>query len=217
MPYFFRNAEIQFVYGGVKEYMIKNIDAKIPTSRQIWEMVNLEDKEGLITKDILKSILTTNLEEYDEKNFIEPKFNAWILINKLRAGTTDVVDEARNLDNISDLDQALDSANKIKSIIDEVSSTRFLIDDDMGSDFDEPENHVQDSSKFKVKSGFDTIDHMLNNGWDQGSLNILMAETSNGKCCFSSTQIHLRKKNNIIFQSEIGTLFSNISKGESYI
>lgn len=181
MPYFFRNTEIQYVYANIKEYISKNIDAKVPTARQIWDMVNLEDKEGLITKEILKSILTTNLDEYDEKNFIEPKFNAWILTNKLKAGTIDIVDETRNLDDISDFDQAMESANRIKSIIDEVSSTRFLNDDDMGSDFDEADNHVQDSSKFKVKSGFATLDHMLNNGWDQGSLNILMAETSNGK------------------------------------
>jgi replicative DNA helicase len=181
MPYFFRNTEIQFVYGTLKEYISKSIDAKVPSARQIWDMVNLDDKEGLITKEILKSILTTNLEEYDEKNFTEPKFNAWVLTNKLKAGTVEIVDESRNLDNISDFEQALESANKIKSIIDEVSSTSFLTDDNMGSDFDEADNHIQDSSRFKVKSGFPTIDHMLNGGWDQGSLNILMAETSNGK------------------------------------
>lgn len=181
VPHFFRNSEIQFIYSTLRGYMIKDFDVKIPTPKQIWEMVNLEDKEGLITKEILKSILTLNLDDYDEKNFIEPKFNAWILTNRLRAGTVDIVDETRNLDNISDFEQAIESANKIKSIIDEVSSTRFLSDDDMGSDFDDPDNHIQDSSKFKVKSGFETIDHMLGGGWDQGSLNVIMAETSNGK------------------------------------
>ena len=182
MPYFFRNSEIQFVYGVVKEYITSNFDANIPTARQMWEMVSLEDKSDIITKEILKSILTVNLNEYDEKNFIDPKFNAWILSNRLRAGAVDIVDETRNLDNMSGFDQILESANKIKSIIDDVSSTSFLSDDNMGSDFDDAENHIQDSSRFKVKSGFETLDHMLNGGWDQGSLNILMAETSNGKC-----------------------------------
>lgn len=181
LPHFFRNSEIQFIYTTLRSYMLKDFDIKIPTPKQIWEMVNLDDKEGLITKEILKSILTVNLDEYDEKRFIEPKFNAWILTNRLRSGTVDIVDETRNLDNISDFDEAIESANRIKSIIDEVSSTRFLSDDDMGSDFDDADNHIQDSSKFKVKSGFETIDHMLGGGWDQGSLNILMAETSNGK------------------------------------
>lgn len=218
VPHFFRNSEIQFIYSTLRGYMMKDFDVKIPTPKQIWEMVNLEDKEGLITKEILKSILTLNLDDYDEKNFIEPKFNAWILTNRLRAGTVDIVDETRNLDNISDFEQAIESANKIKSIIDEVSSTRFLSDDDMGSDFDDPDNHIQDSSKFKVKSGFETIDHMLGGGWDQGSLNVIMAETSNGKCCLESTKIYIRnKKDNEIKMVDFKSLFTKISKGGSDI
>ena len=68
-PYFFRNSEIQFVYAIIREYMIKS-DAQIPTPRQILDMTSLEDKEGVITKEILKSILQVDLKEYDEKNFI---------------------------------------------------------------------------------------------------------------------------------------------------
>lgn len=209
MPFFFRNTEIQFVYGVIKEYVLRNMDTKVPGARQIWDMVNLDDKEGLITKEILKSILTTNLDEYDLANFIEPKFNAWILTNKIKAGAIDIVDETRNLDNISDFEQALESANRIKSIIDEVSSTSFLNDDNMGSDFDDADNHVQDSSKFKVQSGFETIDHMLNGGWDQGSLNILMAETSNGKCFLGSIRI---SENNKIKDIEIEKLFEIVKQ-----
>ena len=82
--YFFRNSEIQFVYGVIREYMLKG-DSKVPTPRQILDMVNIEDKEGLITKEILKSILQVDLKEYDEKNFIEPNFNGWVLSNRFRA------------------------------------------------------------------------------------------------------------------------------------
>ena len=214
MPYFFKNKEIQFVFNCIREYMTKGIDIEVPSPRQIWDMVNLEDKEGLITKEILKSILSSNLEEYDGKNFIEPKFNSWILTNKILAGTVDIIDESRNLNNISDFDKVIESANKMKSIIDEVSSISFLTDDNMGSDFDEADNHIQDSSKFKVKSGFETVDHMLNGGWDQGSLNIIMAETSNGKCFFNETQCTFRKKsNNEIFSLEIGKIFTKVSQG----
>ena len=180
-PFFFRNSEIQFVYGIIREYMIKNSEAQIPTPRQILDMITLEDKEGLITKEILKSILTDNLKDYDEKNFIEPKFNAWILSNRIKAGTVDIIDETRNFDTLSDFESAIERANKIKSIVDEMSSTNFIDDDDMGSDFDEPELHVQDSSRFKVKSGFETLDHILGGGWDIATLNCVMAETNNGK------------------------------------
>jgi replicative DNA helicase len=180
-PYFYRNSEIQFVYGVVREYMLKSTDPQVPTPRQILDMVSLEDKEGVITKEILKSILQIDLKEYDEKNFIEPKFNAWILSNRLKTGTVDIIDETRNLDSISDFAKAVEAADRIKSIVDEMSSTNFVQDDDLGSDFDDPENHVQDSSKFKVKCGFESIDHMLGGGWDISTLNVIMAETNNGK------------------------------------
>ena len=180
-PYFYRNSEIQFVYGVIREYMSKGTDAQVPTPRQILDMVSLEDKEGVITKEILKSILQVDLKEYDEKNFIEPKFNAWILSNRLKTGTVDIIDETRNLDSISDFSKAVEAADRIKMIVDEMSSTNFIQDDDLGSDFDDPENHVQDSSKFKVKCGFESIDHMLGGGWDISTLNVIMAETNNGK------------------------------------
>lgn len=179
--YFFRNSEIQFVYNIIREYVTKNSDTAIPSPRQILDMVTLEDKEGIITKEILKSILSTNLKDYDEKNFIEPKFNAWILANRLKTGTVDIIDETRNLDNISDFGMACEAAERIKLIVNEMSSTNFIQDDDMGSDFDNPDHHIQDSSKFKVKCGFETIDHMLGGGWDIQTLNVIMAETNNGK------------------------------------
>jgi replicative DNA helicase len=180
-PYFFRNSEIQFVYGVIRNYMISASESKIPTNRQILDMVNIEDKEGLISKEILKSILQVDLNEYSEKDFILPKFNSWVLTNRLKTGAVDVVDETRNLENISDFESAIQAANKIRSIVDEMSSTNFVQDDDLGSDFDEPENHVQDSSKFKVKCGFETIDHMLGGGWDVQTLNVIMAQTNGGK------------------------------------
>ena len=179
--FFFRNSEIQFVYGVIRTYMLTNTDTGTPTPRQILDMVALEDKEGVITKEILKSILQVDLKEYDEKNFIEPKFNAWILANRLKTGTVDIIDETRNLDSISDFEKAVEAAARIKAIVDEMSSTNFVDDDDMGVDFDDAESHVQDSSKFKVSCGFPTIDHMLGGGWDIGTFNVIMAETNNGK------------------------------------
>ena len=78
-PFYIKNIEIQFVYNIIRKYMLKNLEADIPTPKQILEMVQLEDKEGIITKEILKAILTTTLKDYDEANFIIPKLNAWIL------------------------------------------------------------------------------------------------------------------------------------------
>jgi replicative DNA helicase len=180
-PFFFKNAEIQFVYNILRDYMLRGTDVNVPHAKQILEMVSLEDKDGLITKEVLKAILTVNLSEYDENNFIIPKFNSWILSNRLKSGAVDIVDETRNLETLTDFEQTVLAANKIKSIVDEMSKTDFVNDDDLGSDFDDPEHHVQDSSKYKIRSGFDTIDHMLSGGWDISTLNVIMAETNNGK------------------------------------
>jgi hypothetical protein len=217
-PYFFRNSEIQFVYGVIREYMIKGNDTQTPTPRQILDMVSLDDKEGTITKEILKSILQVDLKEYDEKNFIEPKFNAWVLSNRLKTGTVDIIDETRNLDSISDFGKAVEAADRIRSIVDEMSSTNFIQDDDMGSDFDDPENHIQDSSKFKVKCGFESIDHMLGGGWDISTLNVIMAETNNGKCFFYDGYIKVRNSiNNKEEFIKIGKMFTKVSKGSNNI
>jgi len=179
--FFFKNKEIELVYNIIRKYMIKNSDADVPSPKQILEMVSLEDRDGIITRDILKAMLTVSLGDYDEENFIVPKFNAWILSNRLKSGTVNIIDEARNLDNITDFEAAIESANKIREIVENMANTNFVKDDDLGTDFDDAESHVQDTAKFKIRSGFDTIDHMLGGGWDIQTLNVIMAETNNGK------------------------------------
>ena len=212
-PHFFRNSEIQFVYGVLRKYMIGGSDLKVPSPRQMLDMVNIDDKEAVITKEILKSILQIDLKEYDEKNFIEPRFNGWLLSNRLKNGTVDIIDETRGLENISDFDKAIEAANRIKAIVDEMSSTNFIDEDDLGSDFDEPENHVQDSAKYKVKCGFETIDHMLGGGWDVGTLNILMGMSNAGKCCIGDTIIEVKDKKGEITKVDMLSLFSDVRNG----
>ena len=180
--HFFKNSEISFVYNVVRTYMLEGNDKIIPSPKQILEMVSLEDKEGVITKEILKSILKVELGEYDEINFIIPKFNTWVLTNKIREGTTDIIDHTRNLDHVHDFDSAINAATKIKEIMDVASSTNFIKDDeDLGSDFDDAEAHSQDNSTLKVRTGFNTIDTMTGGGFDVCTLNMLMAETNAGK------------------------------------
>ena len=180
-PVYFKNMELQFVFNIIRKYILSNGEAEVPSPKQILEMVQLEDRDGIITKEILKAMLTINLSEYDESNFILPKFNAWILANRLKSGTVDIIDETRNLESKSDFESVMDSAQKIRLIVEQMSNVNFADDDDLGADFDDPEMHVQDSSRFKIRSGFDTIDHMLGGGWDISTLNVIMAETNNGK------------------------------------
>jgi hypothetical protein len=176
-------------------------------------MVSLEDKEGIITKEILKSILTINMAEFDEKNFIEPRFNAWVLSKRIQSGAIDILDETRNIENIHEFDKIMDLSGKIRKMAEDMSSTNFLQDDDMGSDFDDVESHVQDNSKLKVKTGFETVDHILGGGWDIGTLNVLMAETNGGKCCHFVSKLTTRNKDTgLVKLIEVGDMFSEISK-----
>lgn len=212
-PFFFRNSEIQFVYNIVRTYMITATDPIMPSNRQILDMITIEDKEGMITKEILRSILQVDLKEYDEKNFIEPMFNAWILSNRLKTGTVDIIEETRGLDSISDFEKAVEAADRIKAIVNEMASTNFVDDDDMGTDFDDAESHIQDSARFKVKCGFESIDHMLGGGWDIGTLNVIMAETNNGKCFFENTHLTIRESDSKkITIDRVDKIFTIISK-----
>lgn len=212
---FFRNKEIETVYKIIRKYILDNPEAEVPSPKQILEMVSLEDRDGLITKEILKAMLTTTLKDYDEQNFIVPKLNAWILTNKLKTGAVDIIDETRSLDQKTDFDSVMDSAYKIRNIVDQMSNINFADDEDLGSDFDDAEHHVQDTAKFKVKTGFDTVDHMLGGGWDIQTLNVVMAETNNGKCFFGNTKILVRNKTNgKEYYIEGDKIFSKISKGD---
>ena len=131
----------------------------------------------------------------------------------MKTGTIDIIDETRNFDDNCDFEQAADASDKIRQIVDEMSSTKFIDDDDMGSDFDDPQSHLQDNSLLKIPSGFETIDHMLGGGWDVKTLNVIMAETSNGKCFFGDGKIKVRKKNkNEVLDIKIKKMFSKIGK-----
>jgi hypothetical protein len=48
--------------------MLVNSSSQPPSPRQILDMVS-EDREGVITKEILKSILQVDLKDFDEKNY----------------------------------------------------------------------------------------------------------------------------------------------------
>lgn len=181
-PYYFKNPELSLVYKIVRDHYIKeklSEQANI-TNRQIVEMVRLEDKDKTITGEILKSILTTTLDGLDENTFIRPKFDIWRLINRAQNVSVNIMDKSRELDNVTDMMELLTTVQYLKDMVAtlELSDTG---DDDLCSDFDDLESHVQDNSTLKVRSGIEHLDHMLGGGWDVGTLNILMAATNAGK------------------------------------
>ncbi len=180
--FYFKNNEIKLVYEIIRKYMLKGDSVNLPSPKQILEMVSSEDEEGIITKDILKSLLTVDLLEYDEVNFIVPKFNAWILTNRMKSATSDIIDETRDLDTLNDYEPTLLKINNIKEIINKMSNTNFVGDEeDESDDFDDVENHAQDTAKYKVPTGIKSLDHIVEGGLDLQTLTVLMCESGGGK------------------------------------
>ena len=98
---FFKNPDIEFVYSIIRKWMIKHPETEVPSPKQLFEMIHLEDKDAKITAEIFKAIFSADLSEYDEDNFIKPKFNTWILINRIQEGTLNIIDETRAVAQIS--------------------------------------------------------------------------------------------------------------------
>ena len=181
-PNFFKNPEINMIYKVVHKYMNDQHDAETPKPAQIFEMVALVDKEKRISKQSFKLLIKTDLSQYDEKKFIKPKLHAWILIENIKISSDILIDKTREIEggelNLAKVEEA---ASQIREAITEKTLSNFDDDDDLGSDFDDAENHVQDHSLTKVRTGWAALDSMLGGGLDISTLNILMGSTNSGK------------------------------------
>lgn len=190
--HFFDNPAIRMVFGILKDEFVKSKVKEIPSNSQIWTMVSMEDDptNRLVTKEILKSLLSVDLTEYQDDWLIQ-RFQSWKTAKYTRTQLTESIDLIRNLDDI-DIDTTLSIARRIKDNFMELDSMSND-DEDLGSDFDDPDSHKQDISMNKMPSGWSNIDRILGGGWDRATLNIIMGETSVGKCSLLS-KINLRNK-----------------------
>jgi len=174
-PYFFKNDNIQFIYSVVRDEYLRT--KKQPSLQQIIDMVKLNDPENKISNDILRIILKNDITE--KKEWLETRFRAWKLSNIVRTNTSKTIEELRTLEDI-DLENVKSVVSKIRNLYNEIP----LLDDDemdIGEDFDDPENHRQEISKYKIPSGWSNIDKILSGGWDLSTFNVIMGETNVGK------------------------------------
>lgn len=186
-PYFFRSNEIQFVYTVIKQEYFMNTSDGIPKIKRIVELVKLKDTNKTVSKEVLKAILTVNLDEYspdgkdDSKHaWLDKRVQAWITFNNVQSGLAEAVDYIRNVDNL-DFDNIREVAGKIKLIINNNTNTTFSDSTDLGSSFDDIETHIQDDATEKVDTGWDCMNHILNGGWDIKTLNFLAGMSNSGK------------------------------------
>lgn len=219
-PFFFRSPEIQQVFTIIKTEYIANPTDGVPKIKRIVELVKLKDTKGLIKKEVLKALLSVNLDEYspdgkdDSKHaWLEKRVQAWITFNTIQSGLAESIDYIRNIDQL-DFNNVMDVASKIRSIIGTSSLTSFG-QESLGSNFDDLDTHIQDDLTEKVTTGFDTLDEILNKGWDIKTLNVLMAETNAGKCASFETLIKIRnKRSGEIIDIPIGLYFDLIKNNK---
>lgn len=177
-PSFFKNDDIQFVYRVVRDEYVIQKEKKTPSPQQIVAMIKLHDPDEKISNNVLKAILK-NDNSVHKQDWLERKFKAWRHSNIIRRNVYDSIELIRNIKEL-DLDNIADISAKIKSMSNELS---LMEDDDqdLGADFDDPEAHKQETSKNKIPSGWSNVDLILHGGWDKGTFNCLMGETSVGK------------------------------------
>ena len=54
-------------------------------------------------------------------------------------------------------------------------------DEELGSDFDDIDAHVQDIKRNKISTGWSNLDDLLGGGWDKKTLNIIAGGSNSGK------------------------------------
>lgn len=210
-PSFFKNDQISFVFNIIRDEYLKSKDKIVPSPKQILAMVQLHDNEQSISKETLKILLKSNTEDV-QKDWLEPRFKAWKMSNKSKSSVLIAIDKLREIQDIN-YDNVKEVTNQIKNLFDDIQSIDDD-DDDLGEDFDDAESHKQYLSLNKISTGFKSVDTLIGGGWDLSTLNVLVAETSNGKCTCHDTEIKIKnKKTGIVEMIKIGD-FYNILKNK---
>jgi len=202
------NEQIRIIYEVVRENYIKDKDKIVPSPKQIWTMISLVDLSKVVTKESFKIIMSEDLSEYQD-DWLNSRFKSWKVSKHTRDQIKEGIDLIRDMDEIN-YDNVMDIALRLKDKFSEIDSLNND-SDDLGEDFDDPESHKQLISEKKMPSGWGNVDTILGGGWDRATLNLVMGETSIGKCCKSDTYIKVRnKKTGEIVNIKIGDFHNKI-------
>jgi hypothetical protein len=209
-PDYFQNDAIQFIYKIVQEEFLNSKVKYVPEPKQIATMVRNHDPEFKFSNEIITTILKNDNTEFNEE-YLTKKFKAWRISNKTKNTIHTIIDDIREMNEI-DYDSVVTAVGNIKTSINEISIND---DDDVDevADFDDPEVHKQDLATNKISTGYPTLDNLMGGGWDVGTFNVLMGETSVGKCISYDTFIKIRnKKTNEILNIKIGDFMNELKK-----
>jgi len=212
-PFFFKNSDIMFIFTVIREEYLKSESHIVPSVQQIYSMIKLADQDNKINDKVIKLLLQSDNSDMSEE-WLLPRFKHWKIQNQLKGDMLKAIDIIRGIDEVN-YDNVVEIAHKIKGMFGNV----LLVDDDdqdLGSDFDDPESHKQLISKNCISSGWPCIDSILNGGWSKSTLNVIMGETNVGKCSKYDTPINIRnKKTGEMMKITIGEFFSMMKNKKS--
>jgi replicative DNA helicase len=177
-PYFFKNSDIQFIYTIIRDEYLRSESHIVPSIQQIYSMIKLADQDNKINDKVIKLLLQSDNADISAE-WLTPRFKGWKIQNQLKGDMLRGIDIVRGIEDIN-YDNIVEVAQKIKGIFNNV----LLVDDDdqdLGSDFDDPESHKQQVSKNTIPTGWASIDTILGGGWSKSTLNVIMGETNVGK------------------------------------
>ena len=177
-PFFFKHTDIQFIFTVIREEYLKSESHIVPSVHQIYAMIKLADQDNKINDKVIKMLLQSDNSDIDSE-WLVPRFKSWKIQNQLKGDMLKGIDMVRGIEEIN-YENVIEVAQKLKGMFGNV----LLVDDDdndLGSDFDDPESHKQLVSKNCIPTGWSCIDSILSGGWSKSTLNVIMGETNVGK------------------------------------
>lgn len=177
-PYFFKNKDILFIYTVIRDEYLKSEHHIVPSEAQIYAMVKLHDQDKKINDKVIQLLLKSDNTDISE-DWLVPRFKAWKLQNQLKNDVLKSIDMIRGIEDVN-YENITSVASQLKTLFGNV----MLVDDDdddLGADFDDPENHKQKTAKNVIKTGWSCMNDILGGGWSKSTLSVLMGETNVGK------------------------------------
>lgn len=195
-PEFFLNRDISFVFAVIREEYLRSAKHLVPSPNQVKTMVRLADTENKISDKVVTLLMESDNADIGD-DWLIPRFKAWKIKNQLREDINGAIDLVRGISDVN-YENTIEIAQKLKLKFDSV----LTVDDDdndLGSDFSDPESHKQNMAKNCISSGWATMNTVLgggnpNGGWSKSTFNVIMGETNVGKCCSLNTCISIRNK-----------------------
>lgn len=182
-PMNFKNPKIKFIYERIKNFYLRQERPVVPSDHMILELVRLDDPDGeAISKDYLKQLLSVDLGKIitgNDDTYLKDSFYSWCTYNQMKTTIYKSIDYIRDMNEID-----YNNTEKIASVLREAMVNATMMnfdDDDIGLDFFNPDSHVQDSNQIRIRTGWDTVDELLNGGWCRKTLNLIVGGSNSGK------------------------------------